>query len=436
MKSSSFSNKRGRVFYGWWVVAAGSLVSGLSTLNTLGFTVFFIPLSKELGLSRAVTSLASSIPALESGLMGTLSGWAIDRLGARKMTTIGCLIGGLGLVLLGALVHNLWALLLVYTFVIGLGFNMGFFQSIMAVVNAWFLRRKTLAMGVVNAAWGGFGFILIPTLAFLTLHFGWRTASMISGALIAASAIPAWLLIRDTPESIGLTPDGESQNPAQASAYGRKKANMSFSTVDFTVGQAMRTPAFWMVAIAMNLRMIGYMAVLVHYVPILVWKGLSEQSAANLVGVWGLLIIPSGIIVGVLGDALEKKTLIAIGMFFGAVAFFFLGTVSNNAFLWVFIVLLAFFDNIGVVYSALMGEYFGRRNFATLRGIIISMGSVGLAISPVLAGWIWDRTGGYTLALVPFAGVLVVAGLLFAVMPRPKPPTASMTVGTASGEKA
>ena len=156
-----------RVFY---VVAAGSVVAGLgSQVNMLGATVFFLPISRDLGLSRAVISLVLSISRLEAGLLGPSAGWAIDRIGVRHMLTLGSLVAGAGLLLLGTVVHNLWSLFLVYGLVIALGFSVGSMSVILAAVNIWFSRRRAVAMGAVNAAWGIGGFIIVPLLSYLVL---------------------------------------------------------------------------------------------------------------------------------------------------------------------------------------------------------------------------------------------------------------------------
>ncbi|MBI2935357.1 MAG: MFS transporter, partial [Chloroflexi bacterium] len=278
-------------------------------------------------------------------------------------------------------------------------------------------------MSIVNATWGGAAFVLVPLISFITLRYGWRTAAIVAGGLVMSTAIPAMLVIRRSPESMGLLPDGRAPSPENTvSKPGAVTATPGFvgGATDFTVGQAVRTRAFWLLVVAANLRMMTYSPILVHFVPLLVWKGLSQQGAANLIGLWSLLVIPASLIVGYVGDRWNKRVLLSGATLVGAVAFLVLGTFHHPAFLYLFLLLLAPFDNLGVVNWSLLGEMFGRKNFATLRGIIAGVGSIGAAASPVYAGLVWDKTGGYTWALVPFAGALVVSAVIYVFLPRPK----------------
>lgn len=415
--------RRPRVFYGWWIVAVGAFSAGLSSVNNLGFTVFFLPLSKELGLSRAVTSLVLSSSRLEGGMLGPFSGLAIDRLGVRFFLVFGSLVAGTGLILLGTVVHSLWSLFVVYGLVIGVGFNMGFFPTALAAINVWFIRRRTMAMGILNASWGAVGFVLVPVLSYIVLHFGWRSAAVASGVLVMASAVPAFLVVRNSPESMGLRPDGAKPDDAPASAPGSgmaERRGAAEAQPDFTVRQALKSPTFWLLVVAANLRMSAHSSLIIHFVPLLVWKGFSQQAAANVLGLWSLLIIPAGLIIGACGDLWDKRRMLMVVMLLGAAPYFLLVFGSGSAHLYLSLVLLAILDSAGVLNWSLLGDYFGRRRFATLRGIVSGVASLTVAGSPVYAGWMWDRTESYVFAMLPFGVGLLVSAAIFPLLPRPK----------------
>ena len=416
-----------RVFYGWWMVATGSLVAGLgSQVNMLGSTVFFLPISRELGLSRTVISLVLSISRLEQGLLGPFSGWAIDRVGVRHMLTVGSIVACLGMVLLGTVVHNLRSLILVYSLVIALGFSVGSMSVILTAVNSWFSRRRAVAMGAVNAAWGVGGFIIVPLLSYLVLSYGWRAAAMAAGGLVVISAVPAMLVFRDSPESMGMLPDGTRREVTAAPTGQRREEREAVTTAgttfDYTVKQALNTPSFWLMVVAAALQMVAYSAVLLHFVPIFVWKGLSEQEAANFIALWSLLILPASIIGGLLADMWDKRLLLSFGTAAGALGYFMLASVSNPLYIYLFVILLVVLDNSLLQNMSLLGDHFGRRRFATLRGIVSAVGMIGAAISPTYTGWVWDQTDSYTLALVPFGTLLAVSALIYPLLPRPSPP--------------
>ena len=415
-----------RVFHGWWMVAAGSLVAGLNAqVNSLGATVFFLPISRDLGLSRTVTSLVLSISRLEAGLLGPFSGWAIDHIGIRQMLTIGSIVAGAGMLLLGTVVHSLWSLLLVYSLVIALGFSVGSMSVVLAAVNSWFSRRRAVAMGAVNAAWGVGGFIIVPLLSYLVIAYGWRTAAMAAGGMVVISSVPAILVFRDSPESMGMLPDGIRRDATTGSAGQRgeaRTASLTSGTFDYSVSQAMNTLSFWLVVVAAALQMVAYSSVMLHFVPIFVWKGLSQQEAANLIALWSLLIIPVSIIGGLLADMWDKRLLLSSGTVAGALGYFLLAFGSNPLYIYLFVILLAVLDNSVLLNFSLLGDYFGRRRFATLRGIVSAVGMVGAAMSPVYTGWVWDQTGSYMLSLVPFGTILGISALIYTLLPRPSPP--------------
>ncbi|MBI2936376.1 MAG: MFS transporter [Chloroflexi bacterium] len=415
-----FLRKRPRIYYGWWVVVSTSIVMGLGSVNTLGFTVFFLPLSQELGVSRATFALVRSVSRLEGGLLGPWVGVLIDRFGPRRMLLLGSALAAVGFVLLALIVHSFWSLLVVYVLVLGIAFNAGFFPACLAAVNTWFARRRALAMSTVNAAWGGAGFVIVPLLSFLILRYGWRTAAMFSAVLMACSLLPPLLMMRHRdPESLGVPIDG---GPVQRQVGNPERAAVAARERDFTTREATRTPAFWLMIVAQTLRAVSYSAILVHFHPLLVWKGLSYQGAANLVGLWSLLVIPASVGLGLISDRWSKKLVLSSFILVAAAAYLLLGLVQHALVLWLFIFVLAPFDNLGIINSALIGEFYGRKAFGTLRGISAGAGSLLTAASPAYAGWVYDRTQSYASALVPFGVMLVVAAAIYAFLPRPRLP--------------
>ncbi|MGZ8519930.1 MAG: MFS transporter, partial [Candidatus Binatia bacterium] len=131
------------------------LVSALRVLggglHNYGFTVFFLPLSQDLGLSRAATSLAFSLARAEGALEGPFVGYLIDRFGPRPIILVATTLCGLGYIML-AWVDNYTNFLIVYLGVISLSFTPGFVHASMAVGNTWFIRYRARAMTVISSA--------------------------------------------------------------------------------------------------------------------------------------------------------------------------------------------------------------------------------------------------------------------------------------------
>src|SRR5919106_2732709 len=200
------------LFYGWWIVIIGCILDAVKggTFNS-GFSLYFLPVLTELNLSRAATSLPFSLAKLESALEGPLIGYLIDRVDLRVMLVLGTTLAGLGFVLL-SFTHSYLFFLLVFMGLLTLGFQAGFNHATMAAVNHWFLRKRGLAMSIVQTGQAIGGVVIFPLVALAVLKLGWRQAAFLSGIGVLA-LVPLTLLVRRSPESMGLLPDGESIPP-------------------------------------------------------------------------------------------------------------------------------------------------------------------------------------------------------------------------------
>ena len=412
--SSLLQARAQNVFYGWWVIASGSVIIGIGSLYFYGFSIFFLPLTEELGLSRAATSLVFSVVRLEGGIEGPLAGWATDRYGPRRMLLISAALTGTGFLVL-ATVNSFLGLLLVYTVLISLGYNIGFFQAMVVAANNWFIRRRTLAISILAASYRLFGAALTPLIALVVVNAGWRVGALVSGLLILVIAIPAALLVRSSPESMGLLPDGDLSNAAGQEEGDTPKTVLAVGPRDYTVSEALRTPTYWLIALAHGLRTAAFAGLVVHIVPILVWKGLSEQAAANLWGLVALSGLPITLFIGWGADRWNKPAIMVTGMACSAAGRALLLQSDSTIIFYVFVLLFAVGESIGPVNWSILGESFGRRRFATLRGYLTAMSVFGAAM-PVLIGRIYDVDGTYAPALAILCGIYAFATALYAML--------------------
>ena len=414
------SQSPGRVFYGWWIVAIGCVLDAVKggTYNT-GFTLYFLPVLTEMRLSRAATSLPFSLARLESALEGPLVGYLIDRFDVRVMMVLGAMLAGLGFILL-SFTQSYLLFLIVFIGPVTTGFQIGFNHATLATVNHWFRRKRGLAMSIVQTGQAIGGVVIFPLVALAVLTLGWRMAALLSG-LGVLMLLPLVLLVRRSPESMGLRPDGE-RGPARDLAGGATEPHGE--RAEFTAREALRTRTFWLLAVFHGLRNIPYSGVTVHLVPLLVWKGLDQPTAAFFVGLTALCTVIVRPLTGWLGDHRSKQKIGAAGVFLGAAGITVLAY-SDGA-IWalsLFAVLFAFGDGINSVTWALVGDCFGRTSFATIRGWIGMLQSIASMPAAVFTGWIYDRTESYTYALLPFIVSYTVAGLIVWRLPRPEKAT-------------
>ena len=188
------------LFYGWRMVAVGCAMRMLGGgFHLYGFTVFFLPITNDLGLSRAATSLVFSLARAEGAFEGPLAGYLIDRLGPRPMMLAGVMLSGLGYMLL-ATVHSYYTLLAVYLGVISLSFSAGFMHSPMVLANSWFIGRRALAMTLISSSIGIGGTIITPLLAVSVQTWGWRPGAFLAGLGLILIGVPVALSVKRSPE--------------------------------------------------------------------------------------------------------------------------------------------------------------------------------------------------------------------------------------------
>jgi len=419
-----------KVFYGWWMVAAGFVINafGVGTFF-YGFSTFFNPMIAEFGWSRTVMSGAFSLSRLEGGLEGPIAGWLIDKFGARRMLFIGVLISGAGFMALW-FVNSPLSLYLIFGLFLSLGFNMGYVHATSAAIAKWFVRKRGRAFSFLITGNGVGGAIFVPLIAWLIIQFGWRWAAVIIGLATLAIPLPLSLIIRSTPEEVGLRPDGESgnqENPSSEMKKGNPSEASASSTfpeeVDFTVREAMKTRAFWIYVASMLLRSCILSAIVVHQIPHLTDIGFTYQTASTVLGLMVLMSVPGRFIFGWLGDRFNKKMLLFLLCLLQAVGVFIFINANTLALLYLFVVIYGLgYGGVIPLTFALRADLFGRRNYATIAGITMAMATIGTVAAPVFAGYLYDVTQTYSLAFYILMGTIALSGVFFLIIPRPSPP--------------
>src|SRR2546428_3631111 len=177
------------LFYGWRMVAVGSALRVLGGgLYFYGFSVFFLPLSQDLGLSRAATSLVFSLARAQGAFEGPVAGYIMDRFGPRPLILMAIVMNGVGHMLFSN-VHSYVALVVIYMGVVSLSFQAGFMDAPMVIANTWFIRMRTMAMSLISASVNVGGFLLTPLLASAGYYWGWRRAAVGHGIVFLFAGV-------------------------------------------------------------------------------------------------------------------------------------------------------------------------------------------------------------------------------------------------------
>ncbi len=199
-----------RVFYGWWVTVAFSVMVFVSAGVRHAVGPFLKPMAADLGVDRGSFSLVIALGLFLYGAFMPWVGGLTDRFGARRITAAGSVLLAVSLVLT-AYCENLWQLALVYGVLAALGLACTGPVVANAVVTRWFVRRRGTAVSLLgSAAMTGMS-LLVPVVAWLIVMFDWRTAYMVLGAAVLVGMLPLCLfVVRDSPEEMGMRPDGDA----------------------------------------------------------------------------------------------------------------------------------------------------------------------------------------------------------------------------------
>ncbi|MDA1128398.1 MAG: MFS transporter [Chloroflexi bacterium] len=419
-----------RIFYGWWVLG---VISCMAALNNAFFdkspALFLIPVGASLGLNRATTSLIFSLGRTEGALNGPVVGYLVDRFGARKMMVIGTVMAGAGFIIF-AFSPNVWVFALAYLGFVSLGATMAFQDSATSMVNMWFSRYRVRAMSIREASGNLGSTILIPVMTLVIVIYDWRTAALMGAVAYLVLILPLMPFLKESPESIGLLPDGANRDAVQRAREATAQTRTSeiqrlrryYDGVDFGVKEALHTSSFWYLLMGTMFRQVSRVGIDLHYVAILQWKELDLSVAALIFTLRLGMNVPSKLIIGYFGDRVSKPAILTGGMILYTLGLVLL--LSSGA-VWVLVlsaIISGMSEGITPVNWGAIGDYFGRRHYATLRGIINLSYSWALLSVPFAAGWWFDQHASYTVPVVVSAVASVASIVFYALMRQPKLP--------------
>jgi sugar phosphate permease len=287
----------------------------------------------------------------------------------------------------------------------------------MVVANTWFIRKRTRAITLNSAAFSLGGVLLAPVLNVVVQSWGWRWGAISAGLLFLLVGLPLCSVIRRSPESMGLLPDGDS--PRTSDESGDKRPASTSTQEDVTLAQALRSLSFWVLVMGAGIRTFSYNAISSHFIPFMVWKGMSQQQCAFLLGSFALLGLTSVLLFGSLADRVNKPRMMALILISAGAAM--LLPIFGNSF-GTLLLFTALFTTVECTYPvgwALVGDFFGRKHFAKIRGYMGLFYVWGGVSGPVVAGAIYDRWQTYEPILWILIALFVVSGIFYGRLIRP-----------------
>ncbi|HEY31690.1 MAG TPA: MFS transporter [Dehalococcoidia bacterium] len=401
---SDFMPKRRKIFYGWWIVVASTLLNVLAGGTFVyGLSVFFNPIRNTFGWGAAVTSVAFTLGRLESGLLEAVAGLLVDKVGPRKLMLCGWSVVGLGFLMMSN-VNSLW-LFYGSFLVMAVGMSFSAFIVIFATIANWFEKKRSRAMTVVVTGYGLSG-TLVPLVATTVDAFGWRETLAAMAISIWVISLPLSSLMRHKPGQYGYLPDGAGPEavggPVELSQSSSpdetRRGDSALAVVDFTLKEAAKTRTFWLLAAVSFFQFFAVSAVMVHTIPFLESIEVSSKMAATVVTGITISSLIGRLGFGFIGDFANKRHLMAIGLTLQTIGIFIFFLVDSDR-VWVIIpFLLTYAPGFGAMMPlrpALQADYFGTKSFGAIMGITTLVAMVGGLASPVVAGWVFDVTGSY-----------------------------------------
>jgi len=414
--------KEGRGFYGW-IALAGAMLVYFTTSGTFFYSygVFLPVMCNEYGWSRALVGGGLSVALLAFGLPSPLIGASIARFGLRANIVLGNLLVVIGLAGM-SITTEVWQIYLFYGILVGLGSGFGLYLTCTTLVNNWFIKKRSLGMGLVISAGGLGGFTFPPLVTWLISNIGLQMAWLVLALiqLVCTVLIGGLILVRNRPEDIGQAPDGISN--AHANEIEEEKGRTSRvyqSPLDWQVRQAIRKPTTWLIATLCATNFLAISTVTAHQVAYLKDIGFSPIVASIVLGVIPGMSILGRLGFGLLGVRFEVRYLAIISSITQVIALLILLTTKNLLFIYTYAMLFGIsYGALVVALPTFIGAYYGRAHYAQILGLIFPLAIIAEAAGPIMAGAINDAMGTYTLAFAIITGFSTV-GLVCAILAYP-----------------
>ena len=383
-------------------------IQGLAAVTWMhSYGAYTLHLQEEFGWSMSILSLAFAITRLESGLLGPIQGWLVDKYGPRLIAIIGTLIFSIGFLYFG-FVNSIPSYFIAFV-LIALGSSLGGFATLMVSIVSWFEKHRAKAI-----AWSQLGFSLgglcVPLVALGLETLGWRSMAFLSGGAILIIGLPLVSLIRHNPTEYGEKPDGLINSDHTGENESQAEAHRSFSW-----REAMREPSFWLISVGHALSLLTVSSMLAHLIPHLV-RGMNYTiieagyAFALMTGVqmFGLILG------GILGDRYNKRVICVLCMVGHCVGLFCVTYATNVT--WV--IAFAIFHGLawgirGPLMVALRADYFGPKSFGTIMGVSSLIVMIGMTTGPIACGLLFDHFGDYQLAFTIMAICSLSGSLCF-----------------------
>lgn len=384
--------------------------------QTYGVSVFVDPIIEDLGLSRTMVAGLYTAGSLTAATTMVIVGRLLDRYGARVMLAVVAILFGFAAIGMSQVQH-------VFHLYLGFAALRTLGQGSLSLISTtlvaiWFIRKRGKVTAVYHLAMAASQASFPPLIYLLISNYGWRNAWVVLGFIIWAVVIlPSLLLVRRSPEAVGLLPDGDS---ATAVTGGDSSRARPIET-NFPLREAMATRSFWLLVFAGSSQSLISTALVFHHVSVMGSRSIDEGVAASILSVIAPLAIVGAFIAGFLADRLPNRYLLVVGQGLLCLAMLLILVISQA---WQGFIYGGMLGLAGGLFmttnSVIWPNYYGRTYLGSIRGVVTTSMVAFAAAGPLPFGFLFDLTNGYTVAIFVFMALPVACGIaaLFAYPPQ------------------
>ena len=397
------------IFRGWWLIVLSGIIMAIATYALEDFpALMFLPMSEELGWSRATSALGAFILPLAAGLMGPAVGYITDKIGPRRMVLIGlCVLVGC-FVLLGQ-VENLLIFYLA-SLLMGMGAGLCGWIPLMTLLVRRFFRRLTAAIVVFEVISGVGGLILIPLASLIFVYQGWRMVPIFLAGLALLLVIPVFVLLRNRPEGMGQR--AYSALPAASQQFGL------FSVSSF------RVRSYWLIVFGAAFSLMAEVGIVIFLVLMMADRGFTSLDGGFAIAILSFLSIAFIVVGGVMAVRVPRPVL--LGCFAGLQAVGTGGLVFADSLVefYLFAALLgASYGGISPLIVPILADYFGTASFGKILGVYFLVTQL-LPVFVHNIGAVMYATGQSNTFLLFLTGLALLSALCFVMARPPRAPDA------------
>ena len=400
-----------------WLLLVGAFAAFTVSAGLMhSYTVFLVAFIQAFAWSRAETSVAYSVSQLVAGASSPLVGAMVDRLGPLRLLFFGSFLLIVGLIGC-AHISALWQVTILYGVVMTFGANCLGLVVFAPILSRRFVRRRGMAISVVQSANGFARALSAPLVQLLISSFGWRETYLIQAGFMTAMVLPLAALFR---RSARLPAPGAVAGSTSSTSLPQPATP---PTPGWTLAEAVRTPHFWLLFAVYLFTGLGSFLVSLHQLAFAVDRGFDKLYAAEVLGMGSFLAIAGTIFTGSLSDYIgrERAAILAYGIsILGVVCALFISNAHQGWLLWLFACFFGLtWGARGPAITAKTADLFPGRQLGTILGVITIGSGIGSAAGSWAAGWIFDLSGSYELAFILSIASYVCGCIVFWALRRP-----------------